>query len=43
MGFKKNKKCKYKHHNALTRVIQFVCNPVDIPRTIVHKRMQFSA
>jgi len=31
------------NHNALTHVIQVVCNPVDIPRTITHKRMQFNA
>jgi len=31
------------NHNALTRAIQFVCNPVDIPRTIMHKRMQFNS
>jgi len=31
------------NHNALTRVIQFVCNPVDTPKTIMHKRMQFNA
>jgi len=24
-------------------IIQFVCNPVDIPRTKMHKRRQFNA
>jgi len=34
---------KTNNHNALMHVIHFVCNPVDIPRTIMHKRMQFNA
>jgi len=39
MGFK-----KFKNINiSITRVIQFVCNPVDIPGTTTHKRMQFNA
>jgi len=33
----------FNYRHQLTRVIQFVCNPVAIPRTIKHNRMQFNA
>jgi len=51
MGFKKFKNViiSIKLHSfmcyspRITRVIQFVCNPMEIPRTITHERMQFNA
>jgi len=50
MGFKKLKNINKLHSFCIvvlgmstTRIIQFVCNPVDTPRTITHTRMQFNA
>jgi len=32
----------YRHLMHLMRVIEFVCNPVDINRTVTHTQMQFN-